>query len=166
MRTTDTHVYFWGGIYSQWYKTPFVENNKTFPTAEHYMMYHKAITFEPLKADLVLETDNPRKVKEIGRSLKNFDKDVWDSISAGIVTQGNYLKFTQNNYILQQLLADNPKQIVEASPTDTIWGVGLAEDDPLILNKATWRGENRLGMCIMAARDKIIKENLDTCKTN
>ena len=158
MKTTKTHVYFWGGHYSQWFKSPFKENGKTFPTAEHYMMYHKALLFDPSKADQVFDTDNPKKVKALGRSLNNFNKNVWDSHCMKIVTQGNYLKFTQNPELFKQMLADNPKILVEASPVDTIWGVGLHFDDPLILDKANWKGENKLGQCLIAARELIIKE--------
>lgn len=158
MKTTKTHIYFWGGIYSQWYKSPFTENGKVFPTAEHYMMYHKALLFDPSKADLIFETDNPKKVKAIGRSLANFDKGIWDSKCMDIVTQGNYLKFTQNKELLNQMLKDDPKMLVEASPVDTVWGVGLSEDDLLILNKANWKGENRLGKCLIEARERIVGE--------
>lgn len=158
MKTTKTHVYFWGGVYSQWYKAPFTENGKVFQTAEHYMMYHKTLTFDPSKANLIFETNNPKKVKAIGRSLTNFDKDVWDKVCMDIVIKGNYLKFTQNKDLLNQMLVDAPKTLVEASPVDKIWGVGLSEDDPLILNESNWRGENNLGKCLMLARARIIKE--------
>ena len=158
MKTTKTHVYFWGGPYSQWFKSPFTENGKIFPTAEHYMMYHKALLFDPSKADQVFNIKDPKQVKALGRSLKNFNKDVWDANCMKIVTQGNYLKFTQNKTLLKQMLSDNPKMLVEASPVDTIWGVGLHFDDPLILNKANWRGENKLGQCLVQAREQIKKE--------
>ena len=158
MKTTKTHVYFWGGVYSQWYKASFTENGKVFQTVEHYMMYNKALTFDPSKANLIFETNNPKKIKAIGRSLTNFDKDVWDKVCMDIVIQGNYFKFTQNKDLLNQMLVDAPKTLVEASPVDKIWGVGLLEDDPLILNESNWRGENKLGKCLMLARARIIKE--------
>lgn len=160
MRKTKTHVYFYGGIYSQWSKSPFKENGKTFKTAEHYMMYHKALLFEPEKAIEILKTNTPKEAKAMGRNIKNFDAKVWEEKCMDIVTQGNILKFSQNKELLKTMLQDNPKILVEASPVDKIWGIGLHYDDNTVLNEKSWKGTNKLGICLMRARNHILNKQI------
>lgn len=151
MRVTDTHVYFWHEFLSQWNTNKdgspqFYENKIGFKSAEHYMMFNKAIIMNDLEtAQLILESKTPRDAKALGRLVKNFNKELWDAECERVVYQGNLLKFTQNSNLLEKLLAFQDKILVEASPEDPIWGVALDENDPLILDESTWKGENRLG---------------------
>jgi len=58
---------------SQWYSARFEEDGHSFPTAEHYMMYRKAILFDDQNsAQKVLAAGNPGKAKSIGRKVMNF----------------------------------------------------------------------------------------------
>jgi len=159
MRRTKTHLYFWGGIYSQWAYSKFIENDIEFTSAEQYMMYKKALLFDDIETSIkILNIDNPRKVKKLGREIKNFDNKIWNENKIDIVTQGNILKFSQNEKLMNIMFEDCNLTLVEASPYDKIWGVGLHFDDNLILNQDNWRGENLLGVCIMRAREFISKE--------
>jgi len=152
-------VYFWGGVYSQWAYSKFVENDIWFTSAEQYMMYKKALLFDDIETSIkILNIDNPRKVKKLGREIKNFDNKIWNENKIEIVTQGNILKFIQNEQLRDIMFKDSNLILVEASPYDKIWGVGLHFDDNLILNQDNWRGENLLGVCIMRAREFISKE--------
>ena len=45
--------------------------------------------------------------------------------------------------------------LVEASPYDRIWGIGLAQEDACSRNPLSWRGENLLGFALMEARDAL-----------
>jgi len=153
LKVTDTHIYFWGGIYSQWAKVKFNDGEKEFSSAEQYMMYRKAVTFNDLEAaEKIMKTNDPKKQKAIGRTVKNFDPDVWSNMSLAVVTLGNFFKFSQNPKLYKELLATGDKTIVEGSPYDKIWGVGLAWDDPKILDEANWDGQNLLGIAIMETR--------------
>ena len=155
MKTTDTHIYFWNGIYSNWHPAPFTDpNTKTaFVNSEQAFMWYKAMHFHDTgTADKVLLTSDPKAVKALGRLVKNYDESKWKEVRYNIMVDVNYYKFSQNEAMKQELLASGDKVIVEASPYDKIWGVGLLEDDPLILDEKNWQGENLLGKAIMDVR--------------
>jgi hypothetical protein len=156
-------IYFWGGIFSQWYKVPVSDPLLKIDAvcAEQLMMVHKAILFGDDEAwQAILATNNAAEQKAIGRTVKNFDPVLWDSEKLNIVTNISYWKFTQNEKLKDLLIMTDGFELVEASPTDLVWGVGLAEDDPLILDKENWKGENLLGIALMKARSFIIAEEL------
>lgn len=158
-RITDTHVYFWNGIYSQWSKSKFTEGEIEYPNAEKYMMMKKAEVFGAHEILFqMMKTDNPKTVKALGRKIKNFTDSKWDAHKMEIVTQASYLKFTQNPSLLKQLLAEQHLELVEASPVDKVWGIGLHYDNDEVLDKSKWKGQNLLGKCIMKAREQIINE--------
>ena len=121
MRITKTHYYFWNTIYSQWYMSKnkdylFEENGVKFITAEHYMMYHKALTFSDNEiANKILETLHPRDVKALGRLVKNYDDKSWSKVRFDIVTQGNILKFSQNQDLMDDLIKYQDLIFVEVS---------------------------------------------------
>lgn len=157
MKETNTHIYFWGdAIYSQWAKIIFVEYNIQFTTAEQYMMYHKALLFDDTDiANQILMTNSPKEQKALGRKVKGFNIAVWDQNKLAIVTQGNYLKFSQNKKLKDQLFKTGTKILVEGSPYDKIYGVGLKWDNPLILDEKNWKGQNLLGKALMDVRSKL-----------
>ena len=150
------YVFFWDGIYSQWYNAPMVIDGITYNCCEQYMMHQKALTFGDTEtAELIMKTESPRDQKALGRQVKNFDKAKWNSVCVGIVYKGNYAKFSQNVDLADELLATGNKIIVEASPYDTIWGIGMGEKEPGIKNPANWKGLNLLGWSIMLVRKEL-----------
>ena len=98
---------------------------------------------------------DPAVQKSWGRKVKNFDKNLWEEHARDVVYTANYAKFTQNKDCLKELIDSGNKIIVEASPTDCIWGVGLRATDPKILDEKNWRGTNWLGEAIMKVRENI-----------
>lgn len=156
MNTTNTHVFFWRGQFSQWYNSPFYEDGTLFQTAEHYMMYNKAALFNDMTiAAKILKTTSPRDVQALGRQIKNFDSAIWDQFKLQIVIKGNLLKFSQNTGLLTQLLEHADKTFVEASPYDKIWGIGLDENDERCLDESKWLGQNLLGKALDAVAHKL-----------
>lgn len=122
-------------------------------------MHMKALMFgDDEVASLIMKSKDPYEQKKLGREVRGFDKRLWDAKCKPIMVEGLVSKFSQDEYCKKTLLETNDKIIVEASPTDRIWGIGLAEDDPRALNKNTWRGTNWLGEVLMQARDKLRKE--------
>jgi ribA/ribD-fused uncharacterized protein len=151
---------FWGGPYSQWETWYFTFNNITFNCNEQMMMYCKALVCgDKETAELIMEELFPDKQKKLGRKVKNFSEELWNyETSMAVVYVANYCKFTQNPEIKEYLLNDPGTEIVEASPYDVIWGIGLGADKPQAWHKNSWRGENRLGECITDVRKYILDE--------
>ena len=102
-------------------------------------------------------TDSPRKVKALGRQVKNFNNDEWNDVKTDIVTEGNRLKFSQNPDLLEFMTLHKDKELVEASPVDPIWGIGLHPTEENIEDRTTWKGLNLLGKCIMQARKQLLQ---------
>jgi ribA/ribD-fused uncharacterized protein len=155
--------FFYGGIYSQWYPSNFDFYGIQYNCAEQFMMAGKALVFnDELTYDKIMEADNPARQKRLGRLVSHFNSTIWMQVAFDIVTVGNILKFKQNQDLLQQLKLDcngGTVEFVEASPYDTIWGVGLSENDPDILDKSNWNGTNLLGKAINRAHDFLTNEN-------
>ncbi|MCA6362810.1 MAG: NADAR family protein [Bacteroidetes bacterium] len=159
------YFYFWGHkihtpltetCFSQWYPAPFVHEGLTYPTAEHWMMAGKARTFDDAEIlQRMFETGSPAEAKKLGREIKNFDPDTWDKVKYELVKEGNVLKFSQHADMKAYLLQTGSKVIVEASPMDAIWGIGLGRENPKAKNPFTWRGENLLGFALMEVRDEM-----------
>lgn len=159
------YLFFWGhqpskdgkiskSCFSQWYGSPFVIDDIVYQTAEHWMMSAKARLFgDEETLAKILESSDPKTAKSLGRTVKNFDDDIWKSNARRLVTEGNIAKFGQNQELRAFLLATGNLVLVEASPYDRIWGIGLQADDEKAKNPATWQGENLLGFALMDVRD-------------
>lgn len=120
------------------------------------MMAEKAKLFDDTNIyNQILETRKQGKIKELGRQIKKFNQDVWDEYKYQIVVKGNFFKFSQNEKLKTFLLNTNQKILVEASPLDTIWGVGLSADDEKVRNPHLWEGSNLLGFALMEVRNQI-----------
>jgi ribA/ribD-fused uncharacterized protein len=158
---TQERIYFWGGIFSQWYISTFRDPSYVFhfSSAEQAMMYAKASTFNDTDAmHAILKERDPREQKAIGRTIKGYDDKIWNEVRFDAVVRNNYFKFSQNPELKNYLILTDGFELVEASPYDKIWGVGLAENDPKVYDRDNWDGENLLGKAIMEARDQIIAE--------
>lgn len=132
--------------------------NRTYNTAEKFMMIGKAALFNDLDMiERMSRENNPKNHKALGRRVRNFDDDTWDMYCCDIVKLGNYLKFSQDNNLKQLIIRTGDAILVEGSPIDFIWGVGLKFDNPNIRNPELWRGTNFLGECLMFVR--IILQN-------
>jgi ribA/ribD-fused uncharacterized protein len=159
------YIFFWGHtnrhnedigkfVFSQWYYSPFTVENIEYKTTEHWMMAQKAKLFDDIEAfEKILRVNKPGEVKEIGRQIKGFDEIRWDERKFDIVKTGNIFKFQQNKRLKDYLISTGDRVIVEASPTDTIWGIGLTQDSKMVENPNTWRGLNLLGFALMETRD-------------
>jgi ribA/ribD-fused uncharacterized protein len=156
---TERFTFFWHGPFSQWHRSPFERNGVAYVTAEQYMMAGKARLFEdPEALAAILATESPREQKALGRRVRNFDGAVWDAHARDIVYDGNEAKFAADPALLNTLFATAGTTIVEASPVDRIWGIGLSADNPAAADRRTWRGRNWLGETLTRLRDDLMRK--------
>lgn len=154
----ERFTFFWEGIFSQWTPCKFIgEDGFNYNCAEQYMMDKKAELFGDRTTQLSIRiAKHPTDQKALGRTVKGFDLTIWNRHARSIVYEGNRLRFTQNIYQRQILLDTKGTTLVEASPYDRIWGIGLRKDDPRALSRSTWLGTNWLGETLTKLRDDLL----------
>ncbi|WP_229401742.1 NADAR family protein [Micromonospora okii] len=141
------------GCLSQWWPAPFAVDGRVFDTAEHWMMWRKAVLFgDEETAGRVLAAGHPQRAKALGRQVCGFDEAVWAAHRYDVVVAGSVAKFAAHDDLRAFLLGTGDRVLVEASPVDRVWGIGLASDDPAALDPTRWRGDNLLGFALMDAR--------------
>ncbi|MCB0033365.1 MAG: NADAR family protein [Anaerolineales bacterium] len=161
------YLFFWGhtpkqetvtdkSCFSQWFPSPFEVDGVVYPTAEHFMMAGKARLFHDKEIlPKILNASHPNEAKKLGRLVANFDGPTWEQHRFEIVVKGNLAKFAQNEPLRKFLLNTGDRILVEASPYDRIWGIGLAADDVKAQDPLQWRGLNLLGFALMAVRSNL-----------
>ncbi|MGN9908661.1 NADAR family protein [Phytohabitans sp. LJ34] len=141
---------------SQWWLAEFTVDGVTYPTAEHWMMAAKARLFgddEGLAA--VLAARSPVAAKAAGRKVRDFHQQKWVDARYDIVVTGNLAKFSQHEGLREFLLATGDRVLVEASPYDPVWGIGMGPNNPDVAHPLKWRGLNLLGFALMDVRERL-----------
>jgi ribA/ribD-fused uncharacterized protein len=152
--------FFWEGPFSQWHKCNFEVRGVSYNCAEQFMMAQKALLFgDEATFQKIMASTSPREQKKLGRKVSNFDKAIWDQNRYTIVLAANVAKFTDNEYLKELLMETELKTLVEASPYDKIWGIGLAEytksGEPVdaVNYREEWKGINLLGQSLTQVRE-------------
>ena len=160
-------LFFWGNqpskdgtitktCFSQWWMSSFKVDGIEYKSAEHFMMAKKAALFEDFEImNKIIKANSPVDVKKLGREVKNYNDAIWLENRYEIVKTGNFYKFSQNPELQKFLLSTGEKVLVEASPVDAIWGIGLASDHKNANNPKEWKGLNLLGFALMEVRDEL-----------
>jgi ribA/ribD-fused uncharacterized protein len=147
--------------FSNWHQASFEVDGATYSCMEQFMMHRKALLFEDSQvARMIMASHSPKEQKSLGRQVKGFNEAVWREHREQIVLAGALAKFGQNEELLKRLVGTGQKAIVEASPYDTVWGIGLSKDDPRATNPGQWPGQNLLGKILCRARD-ILREQFE-----
>jgi ribA/ribD-fused uncharacterized protein len=166
------YLFFWGHIasspkpgrwvLSQWWPAAFTLDGVRYPTAEHFMMAEKARRFgDHDAAARILAARTPGEAKKLGRLVKGFDDAEWERVRFDVVLRASRAKFGQDPALRRYLLETGDRVLVEASPVDRIWGIGLAADDPAAADPECWRGLNLLGFALMETRRQLAAEAAD-----
>ncbi|MGW5199550.1 NADAR family protein [Streptomyces spiralis] len=161
------YLHFWGhrprpdgrvgaNCLSQWWPSPFTVEGVMYATAEHWMMAGKARLFGDAEAERrALAAGHPSLAKKAGRLVRGFDEDIWARERFRIVVAGSVHKFAADPELREFLLGTGDRVLVEASPVDRVWGIGLAADDEAAADPERWRGPNLLGFALMEARHRL-----------
>ncbi|MFF8972018.1 NADAR family protein [Streptomyces sp. NPDC014995] len=161
------YLHFWGhrplpdgrvgaSCLSQWWPSPFTVDGVTYATAEHWMMAGKARLFGDAEAEReALAAGHPSEAKKAGRLVRDFDEATWERERFRIVVEGSVHKFTAHPELREFLLNTGGRVLVEASPVDRVWGIGLAAGDEAASDPRRWRGPNLLGFALMEARERL-----------
>ncbi|MEK8029549.1 NADAR family protein [Ideonella sp. DXS29W] len=161
------YLLFWGhraradgqvsaSCFSQWFPAPFIVEGDRYLTAEHFMMAGKARLFDDAAAlARVLAAVDPGAAKAVGRQVRGFDEATWQAHRFDIVVRANRAKFAQHPAMAEYLLRTGDQVLVEASPFDTIWGIGLSASHDRARDPSQWRGLNLLGFALMQVRAEL-----------
>ena len=161
------YLCFWGhtpkqksvvdkSCFSQWFPAAFQLDGITYKTAEHYMMAQKAELFADNEIfEKIIRVDHPNEAKALGRKIQNYQENIWLEHRFDIVVKGNVAKFSQHPELNNFLCDTQDRILVEASPVDKIWGIGLAADDENAENPLKWKGLNLLGFALMEVRKQL-----------
>lgn len=161
------YLCFWGhtpkqtgvvdkSCFSQWFPAHFEVDGIEYKTAEHYMMAQKAKLFADEDIfQKIIQVNHPNEAKTLGRKVKNYQENVWLEHRFDIVVKGNIAKFSQHPALKAFLLDTQERILVEASPVDKIWGIGLAADDECAEKPLQWKGLNLLGFALMEVRKQL-----------
>jgi ribA/ribD-fused uncharacterized protein len=163
-------LFFWGhqlprdggvgpGCLSQWWPAEFTVDGVTYRNAEQYMMAGKARLFGDTDvAGQIMATSEPGAAKALGRQVAGFDEQTWADHRYRIVVDANTAKFGQDPFLRDYLAATVGRVLVEASPRDRIWGIGLSAGDERASRPSQWRGLNLLGFALMEARAALSRQ--------
>jgi ribA/ribD-fused uncharacterized protein len=163
------YVFFWGhapaadgsvtsACFSQWWPVKFTVDGHDYRSAEHFMMAGKALLFgDPEMAERIRAVEHPAEAKKLGRLVSGFDEDTWKDARFEIVVQASVAKFGQHSELRDYLLATGERVLVEASPRDRIWGIGMGAKNADAEAPELWRGQNLLGFALMEARERLRK---------
>lgn len=150
----EDYYFFWGGIFSNWFLSPFTHKDVVFNCGEQMMMWEKAMLMGDIEtANEILHTVSPKEVKQLGRQVRNFNQGLWDVYKYNLVKEGLRSKFSQNPKLRSELKKREGRVFVEASPWDRIWGIGFSVENAL-KNKNRW-GENLLGKILTELSKEI-----------
>jgi len=163
-------VFFWGhkpqvpgrideSCLSNWFPAKFNVDGIEYATTEHFMMAEKARLFgdEDIRSRVVV-ANSPGKAKSLGRRVSGFDEGIWTQNRYNIVVSGILAKFTQNKDMGELLKKTGSKVLVEASPHDRIWGIGMGKDNEHVENPRLWNGLNLLGFALMEVRECLTQQ--------
>ena len=154
-------VFFWHaedtyGEFSSRFEVSFVVEGIVYGSVTQYMMAKKALLFKDLyRYAQIMNERNPEECKALGREVSGFIQSTWDKARIEILFDANYAKFSQNPELEEVLLGTGSREIVEASPYNSEYGIGMSEKEAREADPSQWRGKNLLGESLMQVRSAL-----------
>uniref|UniRef100_A0A914XL77 NADAR domain-containing protein n=1 Tax=Plectus sambesii TaxID=2011161 RepID=A0A914XL77_9BILA len=160
---SESFTLFYGHVpvFSNFHPSPFTVDGVSFSCGEQFFHHAKAVHFKDDEhAAMILATDEPRLHKQLGRKVEHFVPQEWNDVCLDVMKRGSFAKYEQNDDMRKQLFATAGTTLVEASPRDRKWGIGLGVHNPKALDRKSWRGENCLGKLLTEVRDDLMKRDI------
>ena len=169
---TSTMIGFWGikrkpewtRTFSNFYPCEITLDGNLYSCSEQVYMHEKAVFFhDDDTATKLLEPGlSPGKYKRLGRLVQGYDDDKWAQVRYDAMLTAVGAKYRQNPTLRSILIATGDRTLVECSPFDTVWGIGLGthdesgNSDDRWTHPEQWRGENLLGRALMETRVAVL----------
>jgi ribA/ribD-fused uncharacterized protein len=135
---------------------PIQIEDKRYPSVEHYFQSMKAEEFGDKEIlEQIGKTPSGKAVKSLGKKVRNFIKEHWDSRRLEIMMRGVRAKFVQHPELQKQLLETGEKKIGEADARNSFWGIGTSESTEISKDPSKWKGQNQLGKILMSLRSEF-----------
>jgi ribA/ribD-fused uncharacterized protein len=139
---------------------PIQIEDKRYPSVEHYFQSMKAEEFGDKEIlEQIGKTPSGKAVKSLGKKVRNFIKEQWDSRRLEIMMRGVRAKFVQHPELQKQLLETGEKKIGEADARNSFWGIGTSESTEISKDPSKWKGQNQLGKILMTLRSEFKSSN-------
>lgn len=110
--------------------------------------------------DFIKKTNKPKIIKKMGREVGGFDQDIWDEIKTRVMYMVIKGKFSTNGYYKTALENTGSKIMVEASPYDKVWGIGLSAEKAKNIPENQWPGQNLLGKMMTKYKQDVENNNV------
>jgi hypothetical protein len=155
----DGYALFWNEWPSNWTYSPFILDGHKYNCVEQYFMAEKARLFKDDQAlRMIIKAIDPADQKRYGKGVKGFDERKWSSVCFDVMLRGNLEKYKQNPKLCEKLLDTGNLGMVEASPKDKIWGIGMDKNHVNATKPSRWLGKNLLGKVLDQVRTMIRQE--------
>ena len=146
--------------FSNFYPAQFVYKGYNFPTSEHALMASKAMVFwDTVRFQMIVKSDTPSSAKQYGRKVEGYTDSIWAACRYQIMTDILIEKFTQNDLMCEYLLSTGEEILVETSPYDKVWGIGMGQENRAWVDQKLWKGQNLLGFALMDTRRALQGRN-------
>lgn len=140
---------------SNFYEAPFYADGFKYRHVEQFLFCKKAeFARDDASKQKILTANTPAECKKIGKHIKVVQKD-WYPEEILVMKKGLREKFMQNAALKEFLIATGEKTLLEASPKDKFWGIGMGLKGVATSDRVVWSGKNRLGEMLMDLRNQL-----------
>lgn len=140
---------------SNFFRCDLEYNGLLFDSAERAYQFERCKRLgAPEIAQQVLDAKDAKACKQASWYVKSTPE--WDAQKRGIMKEIVTEKFSQNDLLLESLLATGKKALIEAT-TDMFWGAATVIGSKLLKN-GSWKGRNELGLILVEVREELKRE--------
>jgi hypothetical protein len=156
-RSDDHSLAFFGKAnpLSNFYPANFVVNGILYNCSEQFYQAQKAeFAKDQFVHDKIMQQSDPSIQKKLGSTVK-IDHDLWVTKAPEVMQCGLLAKFSQNRDLAIYLSSTGSKNLLEASPKDPIWGIGISLQHKNVLKTDLHTGRNLLGAILTTVRQQL-----------